>query len=273
MADQVRVTQPKEYYTKFLEKDVRPDDRELGEFRQTILNIGCVSTTEGSSLVKLGNTTVICGVKAEITQPGADGKKGFIVPNVELSPMCSPTFRAGPPGEQAQVLSKNMADLITDSQCVLLENLCICPGKLVWVLYIDMVCLDYDGNLMDACTLALMAALKNTSLPLVTVDEDSGEIKTDPTSHTSLSMSCCPVSTSFIIFDNSILLVDPTSEEESLSTGALTIITEGHNLCSIYKPGGTPLSDEQLNTCIERAFTRGKEATKLLEATFSSVKR
>ncbi|KAI2569162.1 exosome component 8, partial [Homo sapiens] len=31
----------------------------------------------------------------------------------------------------------------------------------VWVLYCDLICLDYDGNILDACTFALLAALKN----------------------------------------------------------------------------------------------------------------
>ena len=34
-------------------------------------------------------------------------------------------------------------------------------GKFVWVLYCDLMCLDYDGNINDACSLALLAALKD----------------------------------------------------------------------------------------------------------------
>ncbi|RUS76657.1 hypothetical protein EGW08_015587 [Elysia chlorotica] len=274
MAEQFKMAQPKEYFKKFLENDIRPDDRELGEFRPTILNIGCVSTAEGSALVKLGNTTIMCGIKAEVATPDADRpKEGFVVPNVELSPLCSPSFRPGPPGEQAQVLSQNMADLLRTSECINLEDLNICPGKLSWVLHIDLVCLDYDGNVMDACTLALVSALKNTSLPSVTVDEETGDIKTDPTTLRPLSVSCCPVSTSFIVFDHNILLVDPTHEEEKLATGAITIIAEGGNLVSIYKPGGTPLTDEQMEDCIDRALKRSKEASQLIGETLCSIDR
>ena len=32
----------------------------------------------------------------------------------------------------------------------------------MWVLYCDLLCLDYDGNVTDACVLALLAALKNS---------------------------------------------------------------------------------------------------------------
>ncbi|XP_005090783.1 exosome complex component RRP43 [Aplysia californica] len=274
MAEEIRLAQPKEYYRAFLEKEVRPDDRELGEFRPTVLNIGCVSTAEGSSLVKLGNTTVMCGIKAEVAEPRyGRPTEGYIVPNVELSPLSSPNFRPGPPPEQAQVLSQNMVDFLDTSQCIKLDSLCISSGKLVWVLYIDLVCLDYDGNVMDACTLALMAALKNTSLPVVTVDEDTGDVKTHLSTHSSLSVDSCPVSTTFIVFDNTVLLVDPTREEELLATGAVTVVTEGDNLCSVYKPGGSPLTDEQVEMCVERAFVRGKEATALITDTLCSIDR
>ena len=34
-------------------------------------------------------------------------------------------------------------------------------SQLCWVLYCDLMCLDYDGNLLDTCVIALLAALKN----------------------------------------------------------------------------------------------------------------
>ena len=36
----------------------------------------------------------------------------------------------------------------------------------VWVLYCDLLCLDYDGNVTDACVLALLAAFKNSKIIL-----------------------------------------------------------------------------------------------------------
>lgn len=32
---------------------------------------------------------------------------------------------------------------------------------MVWYLYVDIYCLNYDGNILDASLLALVAALKN----------------------------------------------------------------------------------------------------------------
>lgn len=45
-------------------QDIRPDGRTLLQFRPISINIGTVSTAEGSAIAKIGNTTVVCGVKA-----------------------------------------------------------------------------------------------------------------------------------------------------------------------------------------------------------------
>nr|XP_020634806.1 exosome complex component RRP45B-like [Pogona vitticeps] len=84
-----------------------------------------------------------------------------VVPNVDLPPLCSSRFRPGPPGEEAQAASQFIADVIENSQIVLKEDLCIVDGKIAWVLYCDIICLDYDGNLLDASLCAFLAALKN----------------------------------------------------------------------------------------------------------------
>lgn len=47
-----------------IEAGSRGDGRELDEFRPTIINKDSISTAEGSSLVKIGSTTVVCGIKA-----------------------------------------------------------------------------------------------------------------------------------------------------------------------------------------------------------------
>lgn len=85
---------------------------------------------------------------------------GYIVPNVELSPLCSSKFRPGPPSEQAQVLSKSIDIILSHSRALDLKDLCICKNKLIWVLYCDILCLNYNGSIVDACIGAVIAALK-----------------------------------------------------------------------------------------------------------------
>lgn len=44
---------------------------ELG-LNEVLLRVGSISTANGSSLIRWGETTIVCGVKAEIAEPDLD---------------------------------------------------------------------------------------------------------------------------------------------------------------------------------------------------------
>lgn len=245
------------------------------QFRNTTINIGSISTAEGSSIVKLGNTTVVCGIKAELANPNPEQpKKGFLVPNLDLPAMCSPRFRPGPPSEQAQVLSQFIADTITNSEMIDLEDLCILEGKLVWCLYIDIICLNYDGNITDASITAFLGAIQNTRLYQITINEETNNPEPSTNKEIALNIKEQPVASTFIVFDNSIVIADPTDDEESLATGVITVVvTSEGKLCSVYKPGGCPLAPEVLvEQCTNEARKRAKCVKKLLNAALQEEK-
>ncbi|XP_031550942.1 exosome complex component RRP43-like [Actinia tenebrosa] len=274
MAD-FKTAEPLEYYRKFLKENIRPDGRGLLEFRETTLNAGSISTAEGSALVKLGNTTVVCGVKAELAEPKPEfPRHGYIVPNVDLPPLCSPRFRPGPPSEQAQALSQFFADVIKNSKLLDLTELCIAEGKLVWVLYVDMMCLDYDGNITDTCMIAMVAALKNTRLHKITINEETQTPEPSKTRDIHLNLTCTPVAVTFGIFDDAQLYIDPTDEEDSLSTGSLTVvITMDEKLVSVHKPGGSSITEEKVQESFQHAILRSREVDKLITSACTEVDR
>jgi exosome complex component RRP43 len=68
-----------------------------------------------------------------------------------------------------------------------------------------------------------------------------------------------------------ILLTDPTNEEESLSSGIMTIVVQGDKLCSVHKPGGSPLTDSQLQECISGAMKRAEHINKLINTALKSL--
>ncbi|KAI9146103.1 ribosomal protein S5 domain 2-type protein [Paraphysoderma sedebokerense] len=163
----IKKLHPKEYYRKFISQQIRPDGRGLRRFRKVQIVTGSVSSAEGSAMVKMGNTSVMCGIKAEVSTPPVNSPDiGYFVPNIELSPLCSSKFRPGPPSDMAQTLSAELNEMITKSKVVNLENLCIEEGLASWVIYADIYCLNYDGNIFDACLIALLAALKSGMLLL-----------------------------------------------------------------------------------------------------------
>lgn len=112
----------------------------------------CISSNYPNKLV---SEKELCRPKA------ATPNEGFIVPNLDLTPLCSAKFKSGPPSDQAQVLTQLLADVIENSKCIDLKDLCIHPDKLAWCLYVDLICLDYDGSIIDASLISLIGALKS----------------------------------------------------------------------------------------------------------------
>ncbi|XP_034241069.1 exosome complex component RRP43-like [Thrips palmi] len=272
MAAQYKSIHPVKYYRDFLAQDVRPDGRTPDKTRTVTVNANSISTSDGSATVRIGNTTVICGIKAELGKPKADEpESGFVVPNVELPPLCSPCFRPGPPSEEAQVMTCFVAK--ATSGMVDLKQLGISLDNLAWVLHIDMICLDYDGCVQDACVIALSTALRTVKLPKVDYDEDTKTPTVHLNQRTSVDVKSSPVSTSFAVFDEEIILSDPTAEEESLSSARLTVVTDGKSIFSVHKPGGSTLTEVQLQDCISIAKERANLVNEMIRVAVGSVKR
>nr|XP_053657537.1 exosome complex component RRP43-like [Cherax quadricarinatus] len=124
--------EPDTYYKSFLEKNKRPDGRGLMSVRPITVKVGTITTADGSSTVRVGHTTVICGIKAEIATPVLrNPNQGFIVPNVELYPCCSHMFKIGPPGEKAMATSQFLKNVISSAKVLDLTDLCIVHNKLM----------------------------------------------------------------------------------------------------------------------------------------------
>ncbi|KAG8956600.1 hypothetical protein FRC04_000078 [Tulasnella sp. 424] len=255
---------PRAYLERFLSEGIRPDGRECNTWRDVSLNSGSISTAEGSALVRLGNTTIVCGIKAEIAEPDLDRPEhGFIVPNVDLPAICSPKFKPGPPGEEAQVLSERINSILIQADVVPTASLCIHPEKACWVLYIDITCINYDGNAFDACLLATIAALRATHLPKPTFDEETERVTCSRTEKAPLQVKCTPLSFTFGVFDSKHLLYDPTAFEEPLIETSITVITdEKKQVLSSSQLGLGPRGD---STVLERCMSAAKERRTVLE--------
>ncbi|KAJ4474375.1 ribosomal protein S5 domain 2-type protein [Lentinula aciculospora] len=232
---------PRIYLERFLQEKIRPDGRSKAEdindanvWRNVEVNVGSITTASGSALVRLGNTTVVCGVKAEICEPELDNPhEGFLVPNIDLPALCSPKFKSGPPTEEAQVLSERLNEVLGNGM-IPLSSLCICPGKSAWVLYVDATVINYDGNAFDAALLAMVCALRNVSLPHADFDPEvnrticirPGFDPAKPARNLAIQEDLVPLAFSFGVFARSHLLPDPTASEEPLLDTTISIILD-----------------------------------------------
>ena len=197
---------PKAYYQQFLYKGLRPDGRGFQEPRprQSIL----IASNDGasrpvakrqlhSSMTKIGKTWVMCGLKAQVASPNPlTPGEGWIVPNLDLPPLCTGTLGVPPPLSQSlsqRLLSilerygKNKKSLgLNKKNSILTINvqrrsldkteLCIARGQAVWVLYVDLICLQFDGGLLDASLEAISKVFEGFQLPAVQFMEDLGQV-------------------------------------------------------------------------------------------------
>ncbi|KAI8915974.1 exosome complex exonuclease RRP43-like protein [Gorgonomyces haynaldii] len=240
-AEVFKRVQPFEYLKRFVSGDTRPDGRTFMTARELRIQEGPISTSLGSATVRIGKTTVVCGIKGEIAQTLAtEPEKGFFVPNVDLGPIAGSEFKPGPPGVLCQAVSHQIYKLI-DETVLDLSQLVIEKGERAWVLWADMVCIEYDGAILDACLASLLQALKSVVIP----DLDGMDLLE---TGKPLEIKSLPISLSFSIF-NSILLVDPTGDELQVSDGTFSIVYDG-SIRSIVKPGGHPVSNETLKKAI-----------------------
>ncbi|GLT27448.1 hypothetical protein SLA2020_024450 [Shorea laevis] len=233
-------------------QDLRSDGRKRLTYRPIYVETGIIPQANGSARVRLGATDVIASVKAELGRPSAmQPDKGKITINVDCSPTAAPMFK----GRGGEELSMELS--IALQRCLLggksgagaginLTSLVVVEGKVCWDLYIDGLVVSSDGNLLDALSAAIKAALSNTDIPKVNV---AAELSGDEQPEVDISDQ------EFLQFDTSGVpviitltkvgrhcIVDGTADEESQMSSAVSISVnrQGH-ICGLTKRGGAGL--------------------------------
>ncbi|HMD78400.1 MAG TPA: exosome complex component Rrp42, partial [Nitrososphaerales archaeon] len=146
---------------EMLSRGQRADGRALDQPRPLSIEVGLIQKANGSARVRLGNTDVIAGVKIATGTPFPDTPdKGLLVVNAELLPLASPYAEPGPPSEEAIELARVVDRGIRESEMVDLTKLCLIEGKSVVTVFVDCNVMNVDGNLFDATSYAVVAALR-----------------------------------------------------------------------------------------------------------------
>ncbi|KAF5544292.1 exosome complex exonuclease [Fusarium mexicanum] len=220
--------------------DVRParsNGRARNESRKPTVNLASLSHAHGSAVVRVGDTTVICGVRGEtILTPNIPNYRAsntetelkdydLLVPNIELATGCAPQFLpGGPPSTLAQTLSTRIYSLLHSSRIIKPDDLRIWHTPLsedledrmeedgedtsnenrsvvaYWVLHIDIFFISFDGNPFDAAWAATMAALRNTKLPGARYDIDREMIICSHKQPRPLNITNIPIACTAVVF-------------------------------------------------------------------------
>ena len=241
----------KDYLVKLAKEGKRADSRKFDEFRNIEIETGIISKAEGSARVKIGNTQVIAGIKLDVGEPYPDSPdSGVMTTAAELIPLASPDFESGPPREDAIELARVVDRGIRESKAIDLDKLCIEPGEKVWIIFIDIHIIDYDGNLFDAASLASLAALMTTVVPAERFEIGENfplPIKEPPISCTSVKFS-------------DIVVMDPSLNEEQIAEARLTVATDQNNdIRAMQKGLNGSFTKDEIKKVINASIDNGKK--------------
>ncbi len=243
----------RDFIEKLASEGKRMDGRAFDEFREIKLEKKPISLAEGSARVHIGKTSVMAGVKAAIGTPYPDRpNSGTMITTAELRPMAYSGFELGPPRPNAIELARVVDRGVRESGMIPVENLCIKAGEKVWLIFGDIHILDYCGNLFDTASLALVAALKDATIPAANfpdVLEKDFKIETKET----------PISVTAVKIGNSILF-DPSLEEEKVATARITVATDSKGCIRAMQKGlAGRFTNEEIDHVVEVAVKRGVE--------------
>lgn len=244
MAEEFRVLRPREYHSQLVAKGQRVDGRKLEEIREVRLETDAIRTADSSSLVKLGNTSIVCGCTSRVVpSSNMDDLSDYIDPvrvRIEVPPICSNSKIK----TTTHLLTRTIRHIIHDCYLFDNDNFKIDEIDHKWLVEVEVICLNYDGCLLDASIIGVLSALKNLVLTSNSINVQSRPFE----------LNKLPICSTFAII-NDLIICDPNLEEEEVAQSSFCITTDGHNgtLYNINKLGGKSINTETLKKCIQLA--------------------
>jgi exosome complex component RRP42 len=235
---------------ELLSKGTRLDGRGLNQIRKLEIQTGVIGKANGSAMVSLGNTQVIAGVKIDKGTPFPDTPdKGLLICGAEVLPLAAANLEAGPPDESAIELARVVDRGVRESEMIDMSTM-------VYAIFADVNVLNVDGNLFDATSYAVVAALLTAKMPRFVMEGDAvkntGEMNPVPVTKIPVSLTMASI--------GNTLVADPTSEEEAVMDARITLTTDGEgHICAGQKGEAGALSPEQILTAADWAVSKGDE--------------
>ncbi len=243
-----------DYVRELAGKGVRLDKRKFDEFRNVEIETNIIKSAEGSAQVKLGNTVVIAGVKMSVGVPFEDKPdEGVLMVGAELTPLADPEFEPGPPDIRSIEVARVVDRTVRESKMIDVKALKI-DDKAVWIVNVDLHVMNFDGNLIDAGSMAAVAALATAKMPKY----ENGKVNYDER-FGALPITAMPISVTSVKV-NGKLLLDPSKAEENVADARLTVsIKNDGNICSLQKGGIEGFTVEELHNMLQMSGEKQKE--------------
>ncbi|CAN8024607.1 unnamed protein product [Ixodes persulcatus] len=238
-----------------IQENLRCDGRSCLEYRDIELETGVVSNCSGSAHVRLANTDILVGIKAQLETPDPGStEQGRIEFFVDCTANADPEFEGRGGEDIAAEISSALAQAYRSPKCLDLRSLAVVPGQQVWVLYVDI--LLYRRCCCNSLLLSSLRALVKSSLPCfsipkvsVTVDENGDpevEVSGDPFDVEKLSIENVPCFITLSKVGQQFIL-DATQEEQACAVGSLALaVTASGKIAALFKAGTGSLHPENV---------------------------
>lgn len=286
---------------------LRTDGRSAGESRPIRMTFSRSHNVSECTVQFGANTRVSSVVTCQLIPPPHLDRPndGSIAFSVDLSPMSAMGFEYVQPastltGQQSSIgggmgqaqddgqkllsnrILRIMERTLLNGGAIDAEALCVQSGKWVWRLMVDVTVLDHGGNLVDACVLSAIAALRHFRKPEVEVDENGGGpsiLHSDEREPTPLPLHHSPLTVTFGLYSDPTgasttvsALVDPSHREELVMDGTTTFSFNKYGeMCSLDFPGGCELKPRQLITCATLGKRKCVELCEILEKSLTEA--
>ncbi|ANB12006.1 exosome non-catalytic core subunit RRP45 [Sugiyamaella lignohabitans] len=284
----------RQFILSLLKDSQRLDGRAIDQFRKVDLKFG---DSLGHAEVQLGKTRLVVRVSAEVSKPYEDRPyEGTFIITTDVSSMASPLFENNRSSDDEMLMTRLIEKAIRRSNALDLESLCIVAGKSCWMIRADVHYLSYDGGLVDASCIGVIAALMHFRRPDTSIDGDQTIIHSvEERVPVPLSILHVPICVTFSFFkvdevpsstenpvaaipgsgqsangvptadDSAILVIDATAQEEALRHSELTItINKNRDICQIAKPGGYSVEALTILECANKAYKIATNITDLI---------
>ncbi|PLB47155.1 putative exosome complex endonuclease 2/ribosomal RNA processing protein [Aspergillus steynii IBT 23096] len=250
----------RDFIVNALREHVRLDGRQADQFRPLSVSFG---EEYGHVKVQLGKTSLIVRISSEVSKPHDDRPfDGTFAIAMELTAMGSPAWDNGRQGDLETYVTNVLDRVIRHSNALDTESLCILKGVSCWSVRADVHITDYDGNLIDAACIGVMAGLQHFRRPDAVVKD--GQVIVyglDERVPVPLNITHKPLSVTFHTFDEGkVVILDATRKEEQASEADVIIGMNGAgDVCFLSKFSGSPVEAMVFVTKTNVALEKVKE--------------
>ena len=246
----------------YLKEGKRLDGRGAGDYRDIVVEDGISKNSASSVRVKFGKTEVYAGVHLAVAVPYPDSPdSGTLMTSAELHPMASNEFEIGRPGIKAIELSRVVDRGIRESGFIDFKKLCIKEGEKVWQVFVDIIAINDDGNMLDVAGLAALIALGNAKMPVY--DAEAG------VAGKGFTKDSMPLDKDALSFNmtfhkiGGVIVADVGKEEEVVSDFRLSIAVGDNKgeprITAMQKGKAGAISDEDMENILKLADSKWSE--------------